>query len=241
MKRPDADKPAGKTLFVLNVPPYVHEEQLEIGFSDVGPIERVILTDSAIDVGKKADSALEITPDKAQTKHFIKSKSIDKFKVAYVVFKTAKSLSKALDKTEVSLINSDNESVLCTGIEKWFKDSHEIVTVESELEAEVNTYMRLFDEKEQEARAEAKKVEVDDDGWVTVKKGKNAGFEQKESILKALEDKLAQGKKRKQFKNFYTFQIRESKHKHIVSLRKRFQDDKLKIEAMKKSRRFKPF
>lgn len=134
------------------------------------------------------------------------------------------------------------QSKLCSGTQKWTNEYMNSLVDEKTLEAEVNEYMKAFEAREQEEREEAKKTEVDEDGWTVVKRGKaSGGFQQKESILNALEDKIEKGKEKKEFNNFYAFQIRQSKQKHIVSLRKKFAQDKLKIEAMKKARRFKPF
>lgn len=241
-KRPAAEKPAGKTLFVLNIPPYVHEKELRHIFADAGPIANVILKENAVAALQSPESQAEPLPvQKSSSKYFNASKPIDKFKIAYIVFKSTKSLKLALEKTEARLYDDNNESILQTGIAKWTAEHMNSITDEAELEAEVNVYMKSFEEKEEEERQEARKPEVDDDGWVTVKRGKNAGFEQKESVLKALEEKMASDKKRKEFKNFYTFQLRESKQKHIYSLRRKFEQDKVKIDALKKARRFKPF
>lgn len=233
-RRPDADKPQGKTLFVINIPPYVHQKDLEFAFADAGPIEAVIMQESVV----RDPTATGETDDSA-SKHFSTNEQIHRFKAAYVIFKQTKYLKVALQKTEASLIDAD-DGILKTGIEKWKAEHKDRICDESLLQAEVNSFMVAFEEREEEERQEARKPEVDEDGWVTVKRGKNAGFEQKESILKALEEKMANDKKRKEFKNFYTFQFRDSKHKHIISLRKKFEQDKIKIEALKRARRFKP-
>jgi len=56
-----------------------------------------------------------------------------------------------------------------------------------------------------------------------------------------LEQKVPTENKSKELKNFYTFQIRESKMQNIMEIRKKFEEDKRKIELLKQSRRFKPF
>lgn len=226
------DKPAGKTLFVVNVPPYVHEKELLFAYGKVGPVDSVVIVASGAD---------DTVRDSAPSKYFNASKPQDKFKMAYVVFKSTKSLQKALRTDSIDFIDGE-KSILETGILRWKNEYDNSFVDEKQLLSEVSAYMDAFELKEKAARDDAKKTEVDEDGWITVKRGKiGGGFEQKESVIKALEEKIEKGKAKKQFKNFYTFQIRESKQKHIVSLRRRFQEDKLKIEALKKSRRFKPF
>lgn len=239
-KRATDDKPSDKTLFLINVPPYINEPELRSAFDSVGPIENVFISENTIEHSNdNQGSNIVANP----SKYFHKATNIIGFKIAYIVFKMTKSLERALKLTKVTIPSSDeNPSGLSSGIDKWTKEYMDRLIDEKSLEAEVNEYMRAFEEREQGEREEAKKTEVDEDGWTVVKRGKaGGGFQQKESILKALEDKMEKGKEKKEFGNFYAFQIRQSKQKHIVSLRKKFAQDKLKIEALKKARRFKPF
>lgn len=227
------DKPFGKTLFVVNIPPYIGEQQLRSAFGASGEIEDIIIEENFQNKQEYSDS-IHLTNDST---YFRKIKAIDGFKVAFIVYKLTKSLERVLKSSKVK----STEDVT-TGIDKWMRNYLNSFVDEKLLQSEVDDYMRAFEEKEQEEREEAKKTEIDEDGWTVVKRGKvGGGFQQKESVLKALEEKIVQGKKKKQFKNFYAFQIRESKQKHIVSLRKRFEEDKMKITALKKARRFKPF
>lgn len=48
-------------------------------------------------------------------------------------------------------------------------------------------------------------------------------------------------KKNKELKNFYTFQIKEQKIEKLELLRKKFEEDKERVAAMKAARKFKPF
>lgn len=206
-------------------------------FENAGIIENVVI-EEYLDHGNE-NAIIDSIHLSNNSKYFHKTKRTDGFKIAFIVFKQTKSLEKALRLTNVKI---DNEIPLNAGIKKWTNDYFESFIDEKQLQAEVNDYMLAFEEKEQEEREEARKTEIDEDGWTIVKRGKvGGGFQQKESVLKALEDKMEKGKEKKEFKNFYAFQIRESKQKHIVSLRKRFEEDKLKINALKKARRFKPF
>lgn len=238
-KKVDDNKPFGKTLLAINIPPYINEPQLRSAFQSLGSIDNIFL--SAISSEQKSDDS-NLNAIENETKYFRKTNEIAGYKMAYIVFKLTKSLEKALKLSKVTIESKEDGSHLCTGIAKWTKTYMDSLIDETELQAEVDDYMKAFDEREHEERLEAKKTEVDDDGWTVVKRGKaGGGFQQKESILKALEDKIEKGKEKKEFNNFYAFQIRQSKQKHIVSLRKKFAQDKLKIEAMKKARRFKPF
>lgn len=235
VKKTTDDKPVGKTLFVINIPPYINEPELRSAFDACGSIENVIISENTTESSNNNTVTQSMIH---QSKYFHNEKPILGFKVAYIIFKLTKSLERSLKLSHITIT-----SKLCTGVEKWTNNYMNQLVNEKDLEAEVNEYMEAFEQREQDEREDAKKTEVDEDGWTVVKRGKagGGGFQQKESILKALEDKIEKGKEKKEFNNFYAFQIRESKQKHIVSLRKKFAQDKLKIEAMKKARRFKPF
>ena len=52
---------------------------------------------------------------------------------------------------------------------------------------------------------------------------------------------LKKKKKDTELKNFYRFQIREEKMKQLDQLRRKFDEDKKKVERMKATRKFNPF
>lgn len=220
---------------MVNVPPYVQAEHLAFGFSAAGEVSHVIIGDTK---GRRLSLP---HPNDPVSRHFNALPTLNTFKTAFVVFRSAKSLRNAVQHLTEVCLYENNRTILKTGVDKWTEEYLDRVPIASELSEHVEEYMRLFDEVEVERKQAAREPEVDDDGWQVVKKGRGAGFEQKESTLKRLENKIEDGKKKKELANFYTFQLRESKQQHIVGLRKRFEDDKRKIELMKKNRRFKPF
>ncbi|KAH8376807.1 hypothetical protein KR093_001436, partial [Drosophila rubida] len=233
----DPNKPKGRTLFLLNVPPYVTETSLETFFKRIGNVESVLFAAKpGRDETTKWYEALEVPFSSAHTPF--------KFKVAYIVFQKSNSISRALALESIDLYNSNGgESLIKTGMELWHDEyENNFILNVAKTQAKINAYMADYDKRERAAQEAAKNSEADADGWVTVgKDGRNAGFEQKESVIGRLEDKLAKDKKTKELKNFYTFQIRESKMQNIVELRKKYEEDKRKIELLKQSRRFRPF
>lgn len=237
----DDSKPTGKTIFVINIPPYIDEKQLRAAFSNFGTIQQIAISESLAESTNPFHKVTTTAPAlSTQTPHFGQRKDIVSFKVAHIVFKLTKSLEKVLNANRIEL--KGDESSLNVGIDKWKKKYFDTIVNGKELRAEVDEYMQAFEAREQGEREEAKKVEVDEDGWTVVKRGKiGGGFQQKQSVLDALEMKIEDGKNRKEFNNFYGFQIRQSKQRHIVSLRKKFAEDKMKIDAMKKARRFNPY
>ncbi|XP_068151195.1 ribosomal RNA-processing protein 7 homolog A [Drosophila tropicalis] len=232
----DPNKPKGRTLFLLNIPPYVTEASLKEFFKQFGKVESVQF---AAKPGREETikwyEGLDVPFSNVEAP-FI-------FKVAYVVFEKSSSIAKALSIDSLDLFNSSQECLIKTGMELWHEEYEQKYLLDPEAtKKRIKLYMAGYDKRERAALEEAKTSEADADGWVTVgKEGRNAGFEQKESVIGRIENKVAKDKKTKELKNFYTFQIRESKMQNIVEMRKKFEEDKRKIELLKQSRRFKPF
>lgn len=235
-KRPDADLPAGKTLFVLNVPPYVHAEHLSLGFTDAaGEVSHVVMADRR---------GVRLTPPAIAATDAASNQAVhEQFKSAYVVFRSTKALRNALtDAAEIRLYRN-NKTFVETGLAQWTREYMAALPDERSIQSEVDKYMEVFERTEEQQRIAERQAtaDVDEEGWQTVGGGRGAGFEQKESTLQRLTEKMDEGKKKKELQNFYTFQIRDSKKQHVVGLRKRFEDDKRKIETMKKARHFRPY
>ncbi|XP_061390455.1 ribosomal RNA-processing protein 7 homolog A [Musca vetustissima] len=231
----DPNKPKGRTLFLLNVPPYVTEKSLETFFEQVGPVVSVLFAQKA---GRDEDQKWM-----QKVTEFSNAEAPFTFKVAYVVFKNSNSVSRALEVKSIDLFSpTSKESYIVTGMQLWHTQYKDRILDVDKTHAYIDEYMAAYDEREREAAEAAKTTEADADGWVTVgKRGNNAGFEQSEGIIGKIEEKMEKSKKKKELTNFYTFQIRESKMKNIVELRKKFEEDKKKIETLKQTRRFRPF
>lgn len=175
-------------------------------------------------------------------KKFLADPDKTTFKAAYIVFEKVAQLDKALKLSKLEPINSETHT-LKTGINKWIDEYNNAVLQPKVLKERIETFMKNYDEYvKQQQKREKKLEEEDDEGWVTVtKRGKVQSFARTEKIENKIMAKEEKGRKRKELKNFYTFQIRESKMKHIVSLRQKFEEDKKKIAQIKQNRRFKPF
>ncbi|CAH0693903.1 unnamed protein product [Spodoptera exigua] len=225
-----ADKPQGRTLLIVNVPPYADDKGISNAFSEAGTVQSVQLC---------------LKPSTAEVKSikkFLPDPSITTFKAAYIVFKKVAELDKALKLTELQPMNSEDHQIK-TGIKKWIEEYNNSIVLPKLLKENVETFMKEFDANTQKENKKEKELEQEDDeGWVTVtKRGKVQSFARSEKVENKIMQKEEKNKKRKELKNFYTFQIRESKMKHIVSLRQKFEEDKKKIAQIKQSRRFKPF
>lgn len=224
------DKPSGRTLFIVNLPPYVDEKGLSNAFGDAGTIQTVQLACKPHDL------------DKSQTNKFIQEELKSTFKVAYLVFAKVAQLDKALKLTELRPLNSEDHKIKL-GMSKWIEEHNNSVIMPKVLKEQVERFMKKHDEAAKNTEKKEKALEdEDDEGWVTVtKRGKVQSFARSEKVENKIMAKEEKNKKRKELKNFYTFQIRESKMKHIVALRQKFEEDKKKIAQIKQSRRFKPF
>ncbi|XP_049534918.1 ribosomal RNA-processing protein 7 homolog A [Anopheles darlingi] len=224
-KTSSTKKPAGRTLYAVNVPPYVTAASLGLAFSAAGAIERVSLQE-------KPSSKKSVPEQKTAGKdHF-------QFKVAYVVFRDENDIKKLLKKRQINPLNADQQ--LLTGIEKWSKSYQERIPDPVAMQAEIDMYMATYDKAVEKKKLEESR-QTQDDGWTTVTKKNSGVFSQKQSVVKKLEKKLDSDRSTKELRNFYTFQIRESKKNEIISLRKKYDRDLKKMEQMKKTKRFKPY
>lgn len=131
-----------------------------------------------------------------------------------------------------------------TGLAKWCSEYAANRPNPQKLQKEVDNFMLNYDKEKKKEEEEAKEKEgvADEDGWITVtkktKKKVVQRTEQKQEWLKAKEAKKA---KQREHVNFYAFQMKQSKRDYIADLRRKFEEDKQKIAAMKAARRFKPY
>lgn len=214
-------KPAGRTLFVLNVPPYVTQESLRKAFSVTGSVTNVILQ------------------EKPAEDHDVRTEqSENKFKVAYVIYEHPSSMKKLLRSRRLNPLNSDG--LLLTGIDKWTKAYEDRIPDPISMQREIDEYMASYDRQAANEKS-AQETEPDDEGWTTVTKSNANTFVQREATVTKLENKMSKDRKHKELKNFYTFQIRESKKNDIVSLRKKYDRDLQKMQQIKKTKRFQPY
>lgn len=211
LRHQEENKPPGRTLFVLNVPPYITEDNLKHLFSHGGKILTVILQNTT---------------------------NLDQngFKTAYIVFAKREGLLKSLTINSLSL----DKVPLITGLEKWIEDYNNSIGNSAMLSKEINNFMLNYDKTEKHSKKQIKEVD-DEGWTVVTKRSRNPGIAHKESVKIKLNNKILHSSKKKELNNFYTFQIKESKQKNLAKLRKNYEDAKKKVNLMKNSRRFKPY
>lgn len=225
-----SDKPSGRTLFVVNLPPYADEKGLSNAFQEAGTVHSVSFSNKPNEIKEKP------------TKTILAEPLNPRFRIAYVVFKKVAQLDKALKLSKLKPMYDSNDEIKL-GMDKWIQEYNNSIMLPKNLKESIEEFMKSYDAEKKSAEEKEKQLEQEDDeGWVTVTKGgKVQSFARSDKVEHKIMTKEEKNKKRKELKNFYTFQIRESKMKHIVALRQKFEEDKRKIAQIKQSRRFKPF
>lgn len=222
-------KPSGRTLFVVNVPPYCTKESFVGLFSRYGKVEEVFFH-------KKPSSGV---PVESEFPNFSNTEGIKGFKVAYIVFSHVQGVKKAMkEESSTVLVLSSGEKTVLTGMKKWCKEYKESFVDENVLSSEISLVIAKYDAQKSKEKM-SNETEPDDDGWVTVTQQVK-----KKPQLEKIDDHGKNKKKKKkkmQLVNFYAFQKRESNMEHLAQLRKKFEEDKKRISMMKASRKFKPY
>eukprot|EP00823_Brevimastigomonas_motovehiculus_P009559 TRINITY_DN922_c0_g2_i1.p1 TRINITY_DN922_c0_g2~~TRINITY_DN922_c0_g2_i1.p1 ORF type:complete len:149 (-),score=57.63 TRINITY_DN922_c0_g2_i1:97-543(-) len=136
------------------------------------------------------------------------------------------------------------------GIEKWVHDYQSDRPDVQKLQAQVDRFMKAFDERsEMEKQAEKKGPIVDKDGFILVTgdtKKKKRKLNTKPSTTSATSSSSSTPSSEKRKKkapavfNLYRFQERQQKMDQLKQLRSDFEEDKKKISKMREQRKFRP-
>ncbi|XP_048755799.2 ribosomal RNA-processing protein 7 homolog A-like [Ostrea edulis] len=234
-KRAGTTRPKDRTLFVVNVPPYCTQESVKRVFSDFGEVIKVCLYNKP----RNEDAQPNLS------KYFQDAPEVKGFKVAYIVFKKASSIQKVKSHPYDNILNlSPEDAPIITGINKWQMDYENNVCNTQKLQTEIDKFMEAYDEEQEREKNLALEQEgmPDEEGWVKVTRhGKNKGAPRTETMERKVTAKDKRKQTEKELRNFYAFQMRESKRDSIAELRKKFEEDKQRISLMKASRKFRPY
>ncbi|XP_032126071.1 ribosomal RNA-processing protein 7 homolog A isoform X2 [Sapajus apella] len=225
--------PQKRTLFVLNVPPYCTEECLSHLLSSCGPVQ-------SVELQEKPDPAE--SPKEPRSK-FFHPKPVPGFQVAYVVFQKPGGVSAALALKGPLLVSTESHPVK-SGIHKWIRDYADSLPDPEALRVEVDTFMEVYDQKiaEEEAKAKGEEGVPDEEGWVKVTRcGRRPVLPRTEAASLRVLERERRKRARKELLNFYAWQHRESKMEHLAQLRKKFEEDKQRIELLRAQRKFRPY
>ncbi|CAG8775242.1 25012_t:CDS:2 [Cetraspora pellucida] len=264
--------PAERTLFITNLPVDTTEHHIKHIFEECGIIDRIlfhgILMDNEFSASViNADNDDKSIPreNKTQGKKS-KKKQRHKFNetvessvlegsrnilmpgsTAHIVFKDSEGLTNALNmKQKKRIWNVERQDIPPLGLKRWLQEYQKLRMDPNKLSAQVDEYIRKFEEAEKEKHKalEARRNQPDEDGFILVTgTGKrNINTDGTITVTAAKADVMKNLKpKNKELTDFYRFQMREAKREKLVELRKKFEDDKRKIADLKAARRFKPY
>uniref|UniRef100_A0A8D1H1P6 Ribosomal RNA-processing protein 7 C-terminal domain-containing protein n=1 Tax=Sus scrofa TaxID=9823 RepID=A0A8D1H1P6_PIG len=165
------------------------------------------------------------------------------FRVAYVAFQKPGGLAAALALKGPLLVSTESHPVK-SGVHKWIRDYTDSVPDPEALRVDVDTFMETYDKKMAEEEAKAKEEEgvPDEEGWVKVtRRGRRPVLPRTEAASLRVLEREKQKRARKELLNFYAWQHRETKMEHLAQLRKKFEEDKQRIELMRAQRKFRPY
>lgn len=209
----------GKTIFVTNFGS-TNIEDAKTAFGVFGPIESVVF-------GKFGGGDQHEVP-------FVR-----------VTFRKKKSAEKALRLDSRTTTEDPTKSKSePRGLDKWVAEHKATQVDTATLQKEVDAFMREFDQQKalEEAEREAKANMPDEDGFVTVGKGRGRkGVTDGEISVKGIRATDVKQKKEKVLIDFYRFQKMEAREKEITELRKKFEHDKHRIAQLKAQRKFRPY
>lgn len=208
------DLPTDKTIFIVNLPIDASEAHLQRLFRKCGVIQKI--------VWKKPTSGFS----------------------AHVVFEDAESVQRSMSMKARQRTWGGNDDAK-VGLAKFISEFLNSRPSIAELKTKVDAEIEMFNEHELRDKLEAEeKLNLpDEDGFVTVTKGgrRKDGKGAVAGAAFTLKDGQTVKKPKEGLVDFYRFQMREAKRGALADLRQKFEQDKLKIAALKDKRRFKPY
>jgi ribosomal RNA-processing protein 7 len=254
-----ADEDATRSLFLVNIPVTTTDAHLRYFFStqlSAGRVEKIQFSENApgrasVAVGKSARSKkrkritaeeVEASLDAYALPEVFESSIHMSGASAIVVFVDRPSMELSLKaakkaaKIEQQIVwGSGIEGKLPSlGLKRYEKFNQLRYPSRRELLRCVDGYMTAYAQMEEALSKEnARKRQVpDEDGFITVTRGSKGGLRKEE----AKELEIQRKDKSKSFQDFYRFQMREKRKEHQEELLRRFQQDKQRVEEMRKRR-----
>ncbi|THH30089.1 hypothetical protein EUX98_g4094 [Antrodiella citrinella] len=178
---------------------------------------------------------------------------------AHIIFTDASSLPRALafSKKDRSWPNDDECPIGLSHYASLYASLRPPLDV---VKAHADSYMELFDyeqeKKKQKSRYRKGEAIVDDDGFTLVTRGGAYGqtvgggvgvaSKQFQNAVRRGEKPMGNRVRNKkkdpvQKDTFYAFQIHEKKRNELIELKRKWEEDKAKVEKMKSSRTFRPY
>ncbi|KAI9142579.1 ribosomal RNA-processing protein 7-domain-containing protein [Paraphysoderma sedebokerense] len=262
--KPNFQIPDGRTLFVLNVPIDATAQHMKHLFRNCGKIERVefkgVIGHHGMSVDMEDDEdlignekATELQTSDRKCPQLQIRELLETGGIAYVVFKSKKAIERALTLKQKKRVWSDsfgeneqNTNIPPLGIVKFLREHQTLRPDHAEHQLTIDQYMENYEASERAAQEalSRKHNTVDEDGFILVtrKSRRNTNTDGKVSVTAAKSEDVKKLKpKKKELDDFYRFQMREAKRSKLLDLRKRFEEDKKRIQTLRESRKFKPY
>ncbi|EHB11282.1 Ribosomal RNA-processing protein 7-like protein A [Heterocephalus glaber] len=242
--------PQKRTLFVLNVPPYCSEESLSRLLSPCGLVQSVELQEKPDLVESPKEPKSKFFHPKpvpgpllvSTESHPVRSGIHSQYRWRCPVPPSWAWLGKG-SFLGTHLLSAVSCPWVLVGRE-WISDYADAVADPEALRVEVDAFMEAYDKKvaEEETKAKGEEGVPDEEGWVKVtRRGRRPVLPRTEAAsLRVLERERQKGA-RKELLNFYAWQHRETKMEHLAQLRKKFEEDKQRIELLRAQRKFRPY
>jgi len=212
------------TLFVANIPITWSEEETSTFFSTYGRLD-------SVNVG-----------------------CTNNCKFARISFEKSKSIKRIL---EIGKLNEHIEYEGTPEHHNWLSEYEKSFPDVNELKKDTEEFLQALEISEQEAEEQRiqREKEVDEDGFTVVRHKNSSRLQQQTGTTvphatigakfiatkTGSTKKIQAGKAKGELQNFYRYQMREQKREQLAGLRKKFEEDKLQIERLKASRKFRPF
>ncbi|KRT78196.1 RNA binding protein [Oryctes borbonicus] len=145
------EKPAGRTLFVINVPPYATQKNLKRAFSVVGPVKYVNLHDDI--------------------KHTQEQSKRSGYKVAYIVYEKSSDLKKALTLDIIGPFSTSKHTIVL-GLRKWIQEYNNGIVNRNKLSEYCTQTINKYDNDRSKAEKDKQVTTMTKDGlWLQIKAG----------------------------------------------------------------------
>lgn len=223
----DSDYPAGRTLFVADVPPEFTEATFKHMLKGFGKVERVRISTRA---DQRHQNML------VRRIYALEPHADERTLFAHIVLKESDTLRRLLAVNEAAAPLSAQHPAP-QGIQKWLDEHQKRYEDPGTLQEEVDKAIADYEAAEEKRRKQRDlaRTTTDEEGWTTVAYGRRRGEVEGE------DGEHKKKKKDQQMLNFYRWQQREARRDQIAELRRKFEEDKQKIALMRQTRKFRPY
>ncbi|KAI8085019.1 SSU rRNA processing protein [Halteromyces radiatus] len=241
--------PADRTLFLVNLPVDTTDAHLQYLFRSHGKITKIIYHTYGKKRKQKSDD-----DDNNKDEHSSNALRmiLHSGSNAHIVFDKVDTLNSVMEMTRIvrnwTVSETEVDQLQPLGFERHMLKFQLARPDHGELQQKVDSYMLKFKENEYEKERELlqRMNKMDEDGFVVVsrhKKKKNTDGEIHVTAASSIAINAydINKVKKKELVDFYRFQLREKKQNELFELRKRFEEDKVKIDKLKQARKFRPY